>query len=100
VAVVFTELVGPGIITLERAIRAMSTLPARILRLDEHGGPVTPRRPANLVALDTSAEWTVGERPFHSRSRNSAFTGRRLRGRVVHTMLRGQLTVRDGEPTR
>jgi dihydroorotase len=99
-AVVLTELVGPGIITLERAIRAMSTLPARILRLDDHGGPVTPRGPANLVAFDPSTEWTVGERPFQSRSRNSAFTGRRLRGRVVHTMLRGQLTVRDGEPTR
>jgi dihydroorotase len=99
-AVVLTELVGPGVITLERAIRAMSTVPAQILRLDEHGGPVAPGRPANLVVFDPAAEWTVGERPFHSRSRNSAFTGRRLRGRVVHTVLRGQLTVRDGEPTR
>jgi dihydroorotase len=99
-AVVLTELVGPGVVTLERAIRAFSTTPARILRLDDHGGPVAPRRPANLVVFDPSVEWTVGQAPFHSRSRNSAFTGRRLRGRVVHTMLRGQLTVRDGEPTR
>jgi dihydroorotase len=99
-AVVLTELVGPGVITLERAIRAMSTVPAQILRLDEHGGPVAPGRPANLVVFDPAAEWTVGERPFHSRSRNSAFTGRKLRGRVVHTVLRGQLTMRDGEPTR
>ncbi|HEV8683510.1 MAG TPA: dihydroorotase [Actinomycetota bacterium] len=99
-AVVLTELVGPGVVTLERAIHAFSTTPARILRLDDHGGPVAPRRPANLVVFDPSVEWTVGQAPFHSRSRNSAFTGRRLRGRVVHTMLRGQLTVRDGEPTR
>jgi dihydroorotase len=99
-AVVLTELVESGIITLERAVRAMSPVPAQILRLDEHGGPVAPGRPANLVVFDPAAEWTVGDRPFHSRSRNSAFTGRRLRGRVVHTVLRGQLTVRDGEPTR
>jgi dihydroorotase len=99
-AVLLTELVEPGIIPLERAIRAMSTVPARILRLDDHGGPVAPGRPANLVAFDPAAEWTVGERPFHSRSRNSAFTGRRLRGRVVHTMLRGEFTLRDGQPTR
>ena len=30
----------------------------------------------------------------------NAFSGRRLRGRVVHTMLRGDFTVREGEPTR
>ena len=99
-AVVLTELVEPGIVTLGRAIRAMSAGPARVLRLDDHGGPIAPGKPANIVAFDPAAEWTVGEAPFHSRSRNSAFAGRRLRGRVVHTMLRGQLTVRDGEPTR
>ncbi len=99
-AVVLTELVGPGAVSLEHAIRALSTEPARILRLDDQGGPVAPGRPANLVAFDPRAEWTVGERPFHSRSRNSAFAGRRLRGRVVHTVLRGEFTVRDGEPTR
>jgi dihydroorotase len=99
-AVVLTELVEPDTVTLERAIRAMSTVPARILRLDDHGGPVAPGRPANLTAFDPSAEWVVGKRAFHSRGRNSAFLGRTLRGRVLHTMLRGQLTVRDGEPTR
>jgi dihydroorotase len=100
-AVVLTELVGPGIITLERAIRAMSTVPGLILRLDRHrAGLVAPGWAANLCVFDPRAEWTVGEGPFHSRSRNSAFTGRRLRGRVIHTVLRGEFTVRDGEPTR
>jgi dihydroorotase len=99
-AVVLTGLVEPGIITLERAIGALSTVPARILRLDDHGGPVVTGRAANLCVFDPSAEWTVGESPFHSRSRNSAFVGRKLRGRVVHTVLRGEFTVRDGEPTR
>jgi dihydroorotase len=78
----------------------MSTVPARILRLDDQGGPVAPGRPATVMVFDPAAQWTVGERPFFSRSRNSAFNGTKLRGRVVHTMLRGQLTVRDGDPTR
>ena len=43
-----------------------------------------------------NAEWLV-EPPFASKSRNSAFLGRRLRGRVVHTMLRGSLVVSDGK---
>ncbi|MGH2695886.1 MAG: amidohydrolase family protein, partial [Actinomycetota bacterium] len=74
--------------------------PARILGLEEHGGPIAPGRPANLVAFDPAAEWTAGDRPWASRGRNSAFMGRKLRGRVVHTMLRGDLVVRDGVATR
>ena len=61
---------------------------------------MAPGRPANLVLFDPSAEWVVGERPFASMARNSAFLGQRLHGRVLATMLRGTFTVREGEPTR
>ena len=87
-------------IDLLTAIDRLSTRPGRILGLEEHGGPVAVGHPANLVVFDPAAEWTVGERPFHSMARNSAFTGRRLRGEVVHTMLRGMFTVKEGRPTR
>jgi len=59
-----------------------------------------PGQAANLVVFDPAAAWTVGERPWASMARNSAFTGRRLRGRVVHTLRRGEFIVRDGEATR
>jgi dihydroorotase len=98
-AVVLTELVHTDRITLLRAVEALSTAPARILGLGEHGGPVEPGRPANLVTFDPAAEWVVGP-PFASKSKNSAFLGRTVRGRVVHTALRGDLTVQDGEATR
>jgi dihydroorotase len=84
---------------LSKVVERMSTTPARILGLDEHGGPITPGREANLVVMDPRPEWTVGE-PRGSLGRNSAFLGRELRGRVVHTLLRGTFTVRDGEATR
>jgi dihydroorotase len=99
-AVILTDLVDPGVIALSAAIERMSTAPANILGLDEHGGPVTPGRPANLVVFDPAAQWTAGEGPWRSMARNSAFAGRRLRGRVVHTILRGTFVVRDGDPTR
>jgi dihydroorotase len=98
-AAILTELVQPGTIPLARALEAMSSAPARILGAAEHGGPIEPGRPANLVAFDPSATWVV-EAPFGSKSRNSAFLGRRLTGRVMHTMLRGELTVVDGKATR
>jgi dihydroorotase len=98
-AAIITHLVEPGFLSLSRAIEAMSVRPARILGAGEHGGPLEPGRPANLVVFDPSPEWTV-EPPFVSRSRNSAFLGTRLRGRVVYTALRGELVVADGKPQR
>jgi dihydroorotase len=35
-----------------------------------------------------------------SRSRNTPYTGRQVRGRVRHTLLCGEPVVVDGEPTR
>jgi dihydroorotase len=99
-AVVLTEMVRPGHLSLPDAVDRLSTAPARILGLTDHGGPVSPGTPANLVLFDPEAEWTVGERPFHSMAGNSAFLGRTLRGKVIHTMLRGDFTVRDGAPAR
>jgi dihydroorotase len=98
-AAVLSQLVEPGAISLSRAIEALSTEPARILGLSEHGGPIAAGSAANLTVFDPAATWVV-EAPFASRSRNSAFLGRTLTGRVVHTLLRGELTVADGKPTR
>jgi dihydroorotase len=95
-AVVLTDLVGPGILAMDRAIEAMSSLPARIMGATDHGGPIERGRPANLVMFDPEASWVV-EAPFASKSRNSAFLGRELRGRVMHTMFGGQLTVMVGK---
>jgi dihydroorotase len=95
-AVILTDLVKPGLLSLERAVDALAAAPARILRAEDHGGPIEPGRPANLVAFDPDAEWTV-EAPFASKSRNSAFLGRTLSGRVVHTIYRGELVVHEGK---
>ena len=98
-AAVLTQLVEPGRISMSRAIEALSAEPARILGLSEHGGPIAPGSAANLTVFDSAATWIV-EAPFASRSRNSAFLGKTLTGRVVHTLLRGEPTVADGKPTR
>jgi dihydroorotase len=98
-AVVLTELVEPGLLTLSRAVETLSSAPARLIGAREHGGPIAGGRPANLVVFDPQEPWTV-EPPFVSKSRNSAFMGRALRGRVRHTVLHGELTVSEGKATR
>ncbi len=94
-ALALTELVQPGHLTLVDALARLSTAPARILGLDGHGR-VAEGRPANLVVFDPSAAWRVDPERSYSRSKNTPFKGRELRGRVVHVFRAGRQTVRGG----
>jgi dihydroorotase len=95
-AVTLTELVDPGVLTMSQAVAALSTNPARSRDIHGHGGAIEAGAPANLVIFDPEQRWTVDPMALQSRSRNTPFAGRELRGKVVHTMLRGRFTVRDG----
>ena len=90
-----SELVAPGHLTLAQAIERMSTAPARLLGLDDHGS-LAPGGRANVVVFDPEERWTVDPMRFNSKSRNTPFAGRELQGRVVHTFFDGRRTVADG----
>jgi dihydroorotase len=92
---VLSELVLPGHMALIDAIDRMSAAPARILGLDDQG-EIAAGRTANLVVLDPAATWQVDPSRFYSRSRNSAFGGRTLTGRIAATIFGGRITARDG----
>jgi len=96
-AILLTD-VGLGI---EETFAALSWKPAAIARLDgEHGGPVAEGRPAHLCVVDPTAAWTVDPADSASRSRNNPYAGRRLTGRVRHTVHAGEPVVVDGEAQR
>jgi dihydroorotase len=95
-ALAITELDLP----LERIVALLSWQPAAIAGLAQHGGPIEPGRPANLCVFDPVAEWTVDPERLASRSRNSPYAGRRVRGKVRHTVLWGDPVVVDGEAQR
>ena len=96
-ALTLTELVEPGHVSLARAMELLSTGPTRVLGLLDQGGPVESRGPANLVLFDPDAAWTVRAEGFQSLSKNTPFEGRRVKGKVIHTIYRGRPTLRDGE---
>ncbi|MGH8907686.1 MAG: dihydroorotase [Egibacteraceae bacterium] len=92
-----TELVKPGVLTLPQAIAALTTKPAHSRDIVGHGGPIQAGAPANLVVFDPDASWTVDPAALHSRSRNTPYAGLQVLGRVVHTILRGRFTCKDGQ---
>lgn len=87
--VIWTALVGPGLLSPAQAIRAMSTAPAAILKVP--GGGLTPGAPADLVVIDPARRWTVDARAFASKSRNTPFGGWELQGRAVATIVGGEI---------
>lgn len=82
---------------IEHLVALLSHNPARIAGIaDRHGGPIEVGRPANLTVLDLDEEWTISGGMSASRSENSIFEGRRVRGRVRHTFWNGTVMVKDG----
>lgn len=96
-ALALTELDIP----IERIFALMSWQPAAIAGLtEEQGGPVAAGRTANLCVVDPAAGWVVDPHQSASRSRNNPYAGRKLQGRVRHTVLHGEPVVIDGEAQR
>ena len=96
-ALALTELDLP----LGRLFGALSWEPARIAGIgDQHGRPIAVGEPANLCVVDPEQTWTVNGAAMASRSSNTPYEGRELRGRVRHTILAGEPVVLDGEAQR
>ena len=95
-AVVYTELVRPGLLTLGEALKAMSSSPAGILGVE--GGSLASGGPADLLLFDPDGTWTVDRASFRSRASNSPFTGRALEGCVTMTIVGGRVSYRRDMP--
>jgi dihydroorotase len=88
-AVLYTELVEPGIITLPTLLERMSAGPARIFGLRRPRIATGER--ANVVLIDPNGTTRVTENGFKSRSVNSWLLGRALKSRIAMTVATGAL---------
>ena len=67
----------------------MSCNPARILNLNK--GVFTPGADADITVIHPELVWTVDAKAFRSRGKNSPFSGRKLKGRAVLTIVGGDI---------
>ncbi|MCU1354888.1 MAG: pyrC [Acidimicrobiales bacterium] len=96
-ALALTELDLP----IQQVLAALSWQPAAVVGIGgTHGVSIAAGQPANLCVIDPEATWTVDGAAMASRSTNTPFQGRELRGKVRHTVLHGEPVVIDGEAQR
>ncbi|WP_456788491.1 dihydroorotase [Cellulomonas sp. P5_C5] len=95
-SVVQETMVDTGRLTWADVARVLSTTPARIGRVSDHGRPIAVGEPANLTLVDPGIRRVVVPEEQATQSVNSPFRGRELSGCVIATWLRGRATVMDG----
>jgi dihydroorotase len=88
-ASLYTQLVDPGVVSLETLLTRMSAGPAALYGLTRPR--IAVGETANLVLLDLGASWRVEEKGFRSRSANSWLLGERLTGKVKTTIAAGNV---------
>jgi len=84
------ELVHRGVISLERFVEMCASNPARIFSLKERGSFVRQAH-ADVTILDPECEWVFDVSRSKSKSRNTPFHGRTMRGAAVATIVSGRL---------
>jgi dihydroorotase len=86
---VSTQLVAAGHLTWPQAIEKMTINPARVLGIEK--GTLALGADADVTVIDPDYEWIVDPGRFKSKSRNTPFAGRRLRGRADTVIVAGNI---------
>ncbi|MFM9105164.1 MAG: allantoinase AllB [Chloroflexota bacterium] len=79
----------------EMAVRLLSEAPARIFGLAPRKGSLAPGSDADVVLFDPRREWTVTVEDHLHRQPWSPYAGKRMTGRVVRTIRRGETIFDD-----
>jgi dihydroorotase len=92
---VLTELVATGKLDIATLVERMAHAPRRILGMT----PVTlvAGSVADFTVIDPEASYEVTAEDFESKSKNSAFIGRTLKGRASHVFVGGYASLEDGK---
>ncbi|MDL2335875.1 MAG: dihydropyrimidinase [Chloroflexota bacterium] len=94
-ALVYSEGVQRGHITVERMVDVLSTTPARLFGMP-HKGAIEVNRDADIVLFDPQERRTVTQAELHHTSDYTPYEGRAASGIVRSTIVRGEFVVRDG----
>jgi dihydroorotase len=86
---ILLDLVRDGLLSPMRLVETLSTRPAKIGRFDV--GTLAEGALADLAVIDPEREWTLDAGALCSRSSNTPYLGKAMRGRAVMTVVGGEV---------
>jgi dihydroorotase-like cyclic amidohydrolase len=92
-----SEGVNKGRLTWEQLVKLTSENTAKIYHIYPQKGALSPGSDADLVIVDPSWEWILGAESLKARSDFSIYEGKRVKGRVMKTFVRGRLVAQNGQ---
>lgn len=88
-ALSYSELVKPGLITMADMAAKLSYNPAKILGIDR--GVLAEGKVADLVIVNTTEEYAIDVDKFLSKGKNTPYHGRKVNGKVLTTIIGGEV---------
>jgi dihydroorotase len=82
------ELYHNKILSLRDVLAKMTCNAAKII--NSNAGRIKKNAPADLVLIDIDHEWVIDIKNFSSKSQNSPFNGRKVKGRALRTIVGGK----------
>lgn len=89
VALTITELVDKGILTPMQMAAKMSYNPAKVLGIDK--GDISEGKVADIVIINPDEEYVIDVNEFESKGKNTPFNGWKVKGRVIKTIVAGDV---------
>jgi len=93
---ILTEGVHKRGLSLSDVTRMLSANPARLMGLFPKKGSFQPGSDADLTVVDIEEEWTLSAKDLYYKNPHSPFIGRRFKGKVIYTIVRGAIVYHDG----
>jgi dihydroorotase len=87
-----TKLADNRFLSIPDILRKMSPNPAKIVGLKPNS--LNEGEVADITIFDPEARWVVKKEKFLSKSKNSPFVGRKLKGKILATVMDGRITYR------
>jgi dihydroorotase len=88
--IVTTELIDKKALTWSQAVEKLSANPAAIFNLAGRG-TLAAGSIADITIIDPEKEYTYSQKDFQSKSKNSPYIGRKLKGSPEMTIVGGKI---------
>ena len=82
------KLVDEKILSMSDLIKKLTSTPADIFNLSS--GSLSLGNDADILIFNPNFEYSIDISKFHSKSKNSPFDGWKVKGKVIHTLVRGK----------